>query len=165
MTADGRGDVPAVTRPAVRIICLDNAERVLLLHWRDPFDGRVFWEPPGGGVEADESELDAARRELTEETGLPTQTITGPVVRVQRDYSWAGRRLISLEPFFVARVGEAQVRPTALTDEEQISLLGFYWWRPEELDDPGVVVEPGELLALLAAHVGGGWLPKDGKQH
>jgi 8-oxo-dGTP pyrophosphatase MutT (NUDIX family) len=53
MTAGDRGGVTAVVRPAVRIICLDSAERVLLLHWRDPFDGRVLWEPPGGGVEAD----------------------------------------------------------------------------------------------------------------
>ncbi|WP_276940695.1 NUDIX hydrolase [Ferrimicrobium acidiphilum] len=165
MTADNKGDVPAVVRPAVRVICLDTAERVLLLHWRDPVDGRTFWEPPGGGVEADESELDAAKRELTEETGLPTGTITGPVARLRRDHLWAGRRLISVEPFFVARVGDAQVLPTALTDEEQTTLLGFCWWTREKLGDQAVVIEPGELLALLAEHVGGGWLPKDGEQH
>ena len=57
-------------RPAVRIVCLDVSRRVLLLRWRDPSDGAIVWGLPGGGVNPGESPLDAARRELVEETGL-----------------------------------------------------------------------------------------------
>ncbi|WP_455568875.1 NUDIX domain-containing protein [Streptomyces inhibens] len=42
-------------RPAARVICLDAAHRLLLLHWRDPFDGTWLWEPPGGGIEPGET--------------------------------------------------------------------------------------------------------------
>ncbi|WP_435612247.1 NUDIX domain-containing protein [Streptomyces sp. bgisy159] len=57
-------------RPAARVICLDAANRLLLLHWRDPFDGTWLWEPPGGGIESGETPLVTARRERAEETGL-----------------------------------------------------------------------------------------------
>ncbi|WP_298338164.1 NUDIX domain-containing protein [Ferrimicrobium sp.] len=160
MMADDLEGVPAVVRPAVRVICLDGLERVLLLHWRDPIDGRTFWEPPGGGVEEGESEIDAARREMAEETGLPTDTIVGPVVRVQRNSLWAGTRLVAEEPFFVAHVGDAAVQPAALTDEEQATLLGFQWWSVEELREADVVVEPTQLLQLMGEHVGGVWAPE-----
>ncbi|MET7271269.1 NUDIX hydrolase [Streptomyces flaveolus] len=44
----------------MRVVCLDSAGRVLLLRRRDPVDGTLLWEPPGGGVEAGETPLEAA---------------------------------------------------------------------------------------------------------
>ncbi len=76
----------------MRIICLDLRSRVLLLRWRDPFDGDLLWEPPGGGIEPGETDLEAARRELVEETGLDPSLIVGPPVMVPRDTKWNGRR-------------------------------------------------------------------------
>ncbi len=73
-------------RPAARVLCLDPAGRVLLLRWRDPAEGAIFWEPPGGGLEPGESPLAAARRELHEETGLPADAVLERSVVVQRDF-------------------------------------------------------------------------------
>ncbi|WP_233580833.1 NUDIX domain-containing protein [Streptomyces triticirhizae] len=36
------------------------------MRWRDPFDGRWPWEPPGGGIEPGGAPLAAARRELAD---------------------------------------------------------------------------------------------------
>lgn len=149
---------PLVDRPAVRILCLDPADRVLLLEWADPVDGHQIFEPPGGGVEEGESEKEAARRELREETGFRVDDLEGPVERVKRNALWAGRRLIATEPFFLARIEDVSVAPQALTDEEEGTFRGYRWCGRNELAELGEALEPPELPAILARVVGAGWL-------
>ena len=47
-------------RASVRVVCLDSSARVLLLQWRDPSNGELLWEPPGGGIEIPPFPLAAA---------------------------------------------------------------------------------------------------------
>jgi len=56
-------------RPAVRVVLVDPADRVLMVRWRLA-DGRGVWGVPGGGIEPGESHADAVHRELREEVGL-----------------------------------------------------------------------------------------------
>lgn len=55
-------------------VIIHDGERVLLLHRRP--DCGDFWQPVTGAIEDGESPLDAARREVHEETGLDTQPLT-----------------------------------------------------------------------------------------
>ncbi|AXK33909.1 NUDIX domain-containing protein [Streptomyces armeniacus] len=141
-------------RPAARVVCLDSAHRVLLLHWRDPYDGAWLWEPPGGGIEPGETPLAAARRELAEETGLDPDAVLDRPVQVERDVRWNGKRYVGAETFFVARFTTerpALVR-TGLLPDEQAS-LGTYAWvargglnaLPDRLEPPGL---PSVVAAL-----------------
>ncbi len=55
---------------AAGVLVLDDEDRVLLVgQHRYPLD-EYSWEIPEGGVPADETALDGARRELVEETGV-----------------------------------------------------------------------------------------------
>ena len=47
--------------------------------------------------------MDAARRELVEETGLDPDAVENRSLDVPRDAWWKGRRHVGIEPFFVAR--------------------------------------------------------------
>ncbi|WP_311137100.1 NUDIX domain-containing protein [Streptomyces sp. I6] len=142
-------------RPAVRVICLDAAQRLLLLHWRDPFDGVMLWEPPGGGVEPGETPLIAARRELAEETGLDPAAVRDRSVSVERDVRWNGKRHVGPEDFFVAHFAEERpmLRPTGLLPDEQVSLHGHAWAARSDLGTLADRIEPPTLLSVLAALV------------
>ncbi|MFJ9350944.1 NUDIX hydrolase [Streptomyces sp. NPDC101237] len=142
-------------RPAARVICLDAAHRLLLLRWRDPFDGARLWEPPGGGIEAGETPLAAARRELAEETGLDPAAVRDGSVPVDRDVRWNGKRYIGTEHFFVAQF--ADERPslvrTGLLPDEQANLDTHLWIAWSDLSTLSDPVEPPQLLAVLGTLV------------
>jgi 8-oxo-dGTP pyrophosphatase MutT (NUDIX family) len=140
------------------VICVDGAGRVLLMCWRDPTDGHLVWEPPGGGIEEGESPIDTARRELTEETGLPGASVLDGAVMVARSVWWRGQLWTGEEAFFLARFAETPA----------LSLDGLLGYETEWLQDHAWVpwdalpagVEPPDLAAVLARLAPDGpWTP------
>jgi 8-oxo-dGTP pyrophosphatase MutT (NUDIX family) len=138
----------ASDRPAARVVCVDADGRVLLVHWRDHVSGGAVWEPPGGGIDPGETALEAAARELAEETGLPGSAVCDRWVSVERDFTWLGVRYVKTEPFYLARFGTSApaVDPGELTEEEVRAYLGYRWFAADEL--PGSV-EPPELGRVI----------------
>lgn len=150
--------VESTQRPAARVICLDAAQRLLLLRWRDPFDGTWLWEPPGGGIEPGETALAAARRELAEETGLDPAAVLDRSVPVERDVRWNGMRLVGTEHFFVARFADERpsLARSGLLPDEQASLDTHTWIAWPDLGSLPDPVEPPQMSAVLGALVPGG---------
>ncbi|MFD4786905.1 NUDIX hydrolase [Streptomyces sp. NPDC058459] len=151
-------------RPAARVVCLDAAHRVLLLRWRDPFDGAWVWEPPGGGIEPGETPLTAARRELVEETGLDPAAVLDRSVLVDRDVRWNGKRYVGTEHFFIARfaVEQPPLARTGLLPYELAALDTHAWFAWQELDSLPDPVEPPRLLSVLGTLVPDGpWCDRD----
>jgi 8-oxo-dGTP pyrophosphatase MutT (NUDIX family) len=142
--------LPKVSRPSARIICLDDQDRLLLLRLRDPFDGSIKWEPPGGGIETGETPLEAARRELTEETGLPGDLIEAAPVEIARAFRWNGRDHEHPEWFYLARITKADVAPGGLRVDESDNFLGYRWFSLEEIRSSPERIEPMQLLEIIA---------------
>ena len=61
---------PPRLRHSVRILLLDEEDRLLLFRAEDHERGRAFWFPAGGGLEEGEDVRAAGAREVAEETGL-----------------------------------------------------------------------------------------------
>lgn len=142
-------------RRAVRVVCRADDGRVLLMCWRDPVDNRLIFEPPGGGVEEGEAELETARRELFEETGLSLELSDDWAVEVERDFVWAGRRFVGPERFYGARVPSAvAVRPAAPTASEVATYSGSLWCEVAELPSLPGVLEPASLATVVAELMG-----------
>jgi 8-oxo-dGTP pyrophosphatase MutT (NUDIX family) len=145
-----------VLRPTVRVILIDESQRVLMFRHEgdfrtEDFAGASLWALPGGGVEAGESHEEAARRELWEETGLVEPDI-GPCVWL-RDLvlEWNGKHFDCRERYHVCHAANFAIDPANQSPQERIEMTASYWWSLEEItnarDD---AFAPRNLAALLS---------------
>ncbi|MDN3294230.1 NUDIX hydrolase [Streptomyces ficellus] len=141
---------PGGLRRVARVVLLDPADRILLLHGYEPDDpSHTWWFTPGGGVEGDETREEAALRELAEETGL-TDVELGPVVwRRVCSFPFAGRRWDQDEWYYLARTERTTVALGDLTELETRSVAGLRWWTSAELSAARETVYPTRLAELL----------------
>ncbi len=145
-------DAPrAVDRPTARVLLIDGLDRVLLFEMH-PADGRVFWCPPGGGLEPGETHGQAAVREVREETGWGAPVL-GPVIGRRRQVvTWNdGVTYDCAEVWFLARVEALEVDSASWTDEERIDMGAHRWWTLEELQDATVELTPNDLATRVRA--------------
>jgi len=149
---------PVEPRPAARLVCLDPDDRVLLLNWRDPYDGFELWEPPGGGIEEGETPEATVLREWTEETGLSAPTLVGDPVVVGRDLLWIGDRYVSDEHFFLGRTSSpAEPDVSGQTEVEQASYLGHRGVPWQEIADLDSSDQPDVVAVLARLDPSGPW--------
>ena len=147
------GAVPVFRRgrSAVRVLCVNDAGKVLLWRWLERGTGGSGWLPLGGGIDPDEEPVEAARREWVEETGLAPESVTPHHVFVRRNMLWEGARHLNDEAFFLARVeGEPRPEPAEMlasecrwTPIDEIDLLA----RREKCEPPELAAIIGELLS------------------
>mgnify|MGYP005982825761 CR=1 FL=1 len=92
----GRNPTAQRLRQAVRAVILDPDDHILLVRfrWSRQPSANGLWATPGGGIEAGETHLEALRREMHEETGMPVAEL-GPLLwtrTAHRAFSgWTGQ--------------------------------------------------------------------------
>lgn len=134
-------------RRGVRAVLLDPEERILLVRFVNPDDGRVYWATPGGGVEEGEADEACLRRELLEETGLEDVGIGPPLWTRREVFPWAGRILDQSETLYLVRTPHFEPQPTIPLGPEAISELR--WWTRGEIDGSHEEFVPRGLARLL----------------
>ncbi|MBC3844126.1 NUDIX domain-containing protein [Streptacidiphilus sp. 4-A2] len=144
-------------RTAARVLLLDPADRILLLHGFDPLEpGRQWWFTPGGGVEPGEDLPAAARREVEEETGIRELELGPLIARRSSAFSFDGRSFEQDEWYYLARTGTTRTDPSGQTVLERRSTDDLRWWSSAELSDTAETVYPEALAQLLADILEGG---------
>ncbi|HEU4325233.1 MAG TPA: NUDIX domain-containing protein [Roseiflexaceae bacterium] len=138
----------AVVRPGVRVLLIDNDNRVLLFRSADEA-GRPFWVPPGGGSEPGETAAQTARRELWEETGLRDVELVAEIGRRQGIASWGGVTYDCRERWFLARVPVFLIDTSRFTELEQASIFEHRWWTQDELAATPDRLVPASLARLV----------------
>jgi 8-oxo-dGTP pyrophosphatase MutT (NUDIX family) len=143
---------PVTPRRAGRVLVLDPAGRVLLLQGFDPAaPGHRFWFTIGGGADPGESLVQAAARELREESGISAAPADlGDVVwRRTAEFSFDGQRYRQDEEYFVLRTSVVEITLGGMEELERQSTTAHRWWGADELAASGEPFVPPELPRLL----------------
>ena len=140
-------------RLTVRLVLLSPADRLLLLNFDD---GRYSgWCTVGGGVDEGESLIEAARRELLEETGH-TEAEFGPVVwRRWHDMLVEGEPRRLVESYFIVRARHENLSDHGWTALERRTVRSMRWWSIEEIAASEEPIYPGGLAGHLAKLLAG----------
>ena len=141
-------------REVARIVVLDREQNVLLVRYEDtaPMDPNrqdpiTYWVPPGGGVNAHESHVAAAHRELAEETGL-SEEIGIPLWVRRHTLRFEGRLVEQVEHFFLVQL--TALRPSVANSTSE-AIVEHRWWSREELFQSSAVFFPQGFVGLVGA--------------
>ncbi|KAA2252361.1 NUDIX domain-containing protein [Solihabitans fulvus] len=146
-------------RVGARVLLLDPADRVLLIHARDPQDlSHHWWELPGGGLDEGETLHDAARREVAEESGIVVTDLGRELWVRESRFHYQGRDHHRIDHVFLGRTSDTAPQvPLKPTENEKAGLIERRWWTAAELrqcqDKLLPATLPDLLDDLLAGHL------------
>jgi 8-oxo-dGTP pyrophosphatase MutT (NUDIX family) len=134
-----------------RVVLFDRDGRVLLFLTKAPdTSGASRWLTPGGGVDPGETHLDAAIRELFEETGLAGVDLGAPVWAHDFTVEWDDADHDTGHAEFYTAVVDAFAPSNAnWTDDEKVDVLDSRWWSLDELEATSEPFEPAGLVGLV----------------
>ncbi|WP_205860660.1 NUDIX hydrolase [Phycicoccus sp. HDW14] len=147
-------DRPHFERRAVRVLVLDEDERVLLFLDSDLGLDPVahWWDTPGGGVDPGESDREAVVRELAEETGQVVEDadVVGPLFERLVVHGYSDKVVEQTEVWFAVRRPAFEVDASGYTEEERLCIAETRWWSLADLASAPDEVWPADLADLVA---------------
>ncbi len=131
---------------------LDAVGDVLLMRFAVPGeDGEfVFWITPGGEIEAEETPVEAARREVFEELGVELEVV-GPLYEEENEFVHRGEMRANRDYFFRAECAREAPVLKGVTAEEIAVMREIRWWSVEEIEGSEERIFPVDLAARVRA--------------
>jgi 8-oxo-dGTP pyrophosphatase MutT (NUDIX family) len=115
------------------------------------------WITPGGGIDAGETVLEAALRELAEETGIQsTPEALGDLIwKTEGRWDWADgqNHHTFVDHFYLLQIKDFELDVSGWTEDEHRDVVEHRWWSITDLKDSGESVSPPGLVEFLASHL------------
>ncbi len=145
-----------ITRRTARVVLLDHDDRVLLMEVpASPASAQEtdhvpsVWVTLGGGIHPGESVEAAARRELTEETGITDAVLHGVIWHGEQYLETAKGSTHLDESFVLARTAAKDWSSEGWSDNERELVRSLRWWSLPELRAHSEIIKPPRLNDLL----------------
>jgi 8-oxo-dGTP pyrophosphatase MutT (NUDIX family) len=116
----------------------------------------VHWSTPGGGIDEGETALQAAARELHEETGWSDVAVGPELGRSRRVVERGAGPVLQHETHFAVRVTEPQ-RAVDEAGHAVDEIAAWRWFSADELAAEPHPVWPAELPSYLIKIFGESW--------
>ncbi len=128
------------------MMVFDPAGRVLLIRFviERSSGTLIFWLTPGGEIEAGETPMEAAARELREEVGLECP-VAGPVREQRNQFEFEGEMQDNTDYFFRAACAVDAPKLTGFTPQEIRLMREIRWWSAEEIEASAEQFYPVDL--------------------
>jgi 8-oxo-dGTP pyrophosphatase MutT (NUDIX family) len=154
-------DLPIVERDVVRVVVRDGRDCILLFHTHEisaPELG-MWWELPGGGLDRGETHVDAAVRELREETGMTVtpEQVGPPTWRRIGVFRHRAVRHLQHEVVVQVRLDGPgpRIDESGRLDYELEDYFDYRWWPVREVLESSESFYPRSLPHLLARFLTG----------
>ncbi len=134
-------------RQAVRgLLVTEKFNKVLLLRVNSAVMGDSIWMTPGGGIKNLETEEQALRREIWEETGLEING-TCPVVFTRTFVFQTGTGVFrQFEKYYLVFVDEFKPTMTNNPEEQERKIFQeYHWWSIDEISKSSMTFAPSSL--------------------
>jgi len=156
-------------RNSVKVLLLNSDNELLLMKFHDPstksIDGTYkghFWAPIGGMIEPNESLLEAAIREVQEETCIAKDAVEfgPPVWYGEFDLVLFGTPTHLKQTFIVAKTKQKDFSLSNLTEQEKAVVKNLAWFSCEKIKNSDEIIYPVIMAELLPDIVAGNYPEK-----
>lgn len=135
-------------RDTARVILVNSDKKILLLKYTYP--NEIFWLTPGGKIEGNETLLEAAKRELYEESGILNAEFIEPYTFYSEEtYLIDNEKVFFKEHIFFAYIHNTEISLLNLNLNERNIISEARWWNIQEFIDSKENFYPKDLLPLI----------------